>query len=51
MIDPYRFDWSLCRSFLTIVRNGSISAASRELGLSHPIVQRHLMKGVTTAGH
>jgi len=33
MIDPYRFDRSLCRSFLAIVRNDSISAASCELGL------------------
>lgn len=35
-------DWELCRTFLAIVRQGSLSAAARRLGLTHPTVRRHL---------
>lgn len=35
-------DWELCRTFLAIVREGSLSAAGRLLGLTHPTVRRHL---------
>lgn len=35
-------DWELCRTFLAIVREGSLSAAARLLGLTHPTVRRHL---------
>jgi DNA-binding transcriptional LysR family regulator len=35
-------DWSLCRSFLAVVREGSLSAAARSLGLTQPTVGRHI---------
>jgi DNA-binding transcriptional LysR family regulator len=35
-------DWDLCRSFLAILREGSLSAAGRLLGLAHPTLRRHL---------
>lgn len=35
-------DWSLCRSFLAILREGSLSAAARTLDVAHPTVRRHL---------
>lgn len=35
-------DWELCRSFLAILRQGSLSAAARVLALTHPTVRRHL---------
>lgn len=35
-------DWDLCRTFIAILRQGSLSAASRSLGLTHPTVRRHL---------
>lgn len=35
-------DWALCRSFLAILRGGSLSAAGRTLGLAHPTLRRHL---------
>lgn len=35
-------DWSLYRTFLEISRNGSLSAAAKTLGLTHPTVRRHL---------
>jgi DNA-binding transcriptional LysR family regulator len=35
-------DWDLCRSFLAILREGSLSAAGRSLGLAHPTLRRHL---------
>lgn len=36
------FDWTLCRTFLAVVRCASIATASRQLGLAHPTVRRHL---------
>lgn len=34
--------WDLYRSFLTVLQQGSLSAAARELGLSQPTVGRHV---------
>lgn len=35
-------DWNLVRTFLTVVDQGSLSAAARSLGLAHPTVARHI---------
>jgi DNA-binding transcriptional LysR family regulator len=35
-------DWSLCRSFLAVLRHGSLAKAARQLGLTHPTLKRHL---------
>lgn len=35
-------DWSLYRTFLAVVREGSLSAAARRLGLTQPTVARHV---------
>jgi DNA-binding transcriptional LysR family regulator len=35
-------DWSLYRSFLSVIRTGSLSAAAREGGLTQPTVGRHI---------
>lgn len=35
-------DWALCRTFLAILREGSLSGAARALGVAHPTVCRHL---------
>src|SRR5215475_11322297 len=35
-------DWDLYRSFLSVVRTGSLSAAARELGLTQPTLGRHI---------
>jgi DNA-binding transcriptional LysR family regulator len=35
-------DWSLYRSFLSVARTGSLSAAAREEGLTQPTVGRHI---------
>ena len=35
-------DWTLWRTFLAIVRAGSLAAAARALRVSHPTVRRHL---------
>jgi DNA-binding transcriptional LysR family regulator len=37
-----RLDWSLCRVFLAIAREGSLSGAARWLGVTHPTVRRDL---------
>jgi len=37
-----RLDWALCRAFLAILREGSLSAAARALGVAHPTIRRHL---------
>lgn len=34
--------WDFYRSFLTVLRQGSLSAAARELGLTQPTVGRHI---------
>jgi DNA-binding transcriptional LysR family regulator len=35
-------DWSLYRSFLSVLRSGSLSAAARDEGLTQPTVGRHI---------
>jgi DNA-binding transcriptional LysR family regulator len=35
-------DWSLYRSFLSVLRTGSLSGAAREEGLTQPTVGRHI---------
>lgn len=35
-------DWALYRSFLAILRSGSLSEAARALGVAHPTIRRHL---------
>jgi DNA-binding transcriptional LysR family regulator len=35
-------DWALWRSFLAILREGSLSGAARALGVAHPTARRHL---------
>jgi DNA-binding transcriptional LysR family regulator len=34
--------WDLCRSFLAVLRLGSLSAAGRSLGITQPTVGRHI---------
>lgn len=36
------FSWDTCRSFLAVLRTGSLSAAARELGLTQPTIGRHI---------
>jgi DNA-binding transcriptional LysR family regulator len=38
----FPLDWSLCRTFLAILRGGSLSEAARSLGVAHPTIRRHL---------
>src|SRR5215470_14359256 len=35
-------DWSLYRSFLAVLHEGSLSAAARALGLTQPTIARHI---------
>ncbi|GIX10745.1 LysR family transcriptional regulator [Elioraea sp.] len=35
-------DWALWRSFLAVLRSGSLSASARSLGLAHPTLRRHI---------
>lgn len=37
-----KLNWELCRSFLEVLRTGSLSAAARMLGLTQPTVARHV---------
>lgn len=37
-----KLDWTLTRSFLAVAETGSLSAAARDLGLSQPILGRHI---------
>jgi DNA-binding transcriptional LysR family regulator len=34
--------WDLCRSLLAVIRQGSLSAAARDLGLTQPTLGRHI---------
>ncbi|WP_281017417.1 MULTISPECIES: LysR family transcriptional regulator [unclassified Minwuia] len=36
------FTWDTCRSFLAVLRTGSLSAAARQLGLTQPTIGRHV---------
>lgn len=42
MSHPDTIDWSLYRSFLAVLRHGSLSAAARQLGVAQPTVGRHI---------
>ena len=35
-------DWELCRSFLAVLRAGSLAGAARRLGVAHPTIRRHV---------
>ncbi len=35
-------DWSLYRSFLAVLQEGSLSGAARALGLTQPTMARHI---------
>ena len=35
-------DWQLCRSFLAVLEEGSLSGAARKLGLTQPTLGRHI---------
>jgi DNA-binding transcriptional LysR family regulator len=37
-----RFDWTLVRSFLAVLEQGSLSAAARRLGSNQPTIGRHV---------
>ncbi len=39
---PRQPDWGLYRSFLAVLRTGSLSGAARELGLTQPTLGRHV---------
>lgn len=43
-------DWDLCRSFLAVIREGSLSGAARSLGLTQPTVGRHIESLETRLG-
>lgn len=43
-------DWQLYRSFLAVLREGSLSAAARALGLAQPTLGRHIDTLETTLG-
>lgn len=43
-------DWNLVRTFLAICKEGSLSGASRKLGLSQPTIARHLATLETSLG-
>jgi DNA-binding transcriptional LysR family regulator len=45
-----RLDWALCRSFLAILREGSLSGAARRMSVAHPTVRRHLDELEATLG-
>jgi len=43
-------DWNLVRTFLAIAEEGSLSGASRKLGLAQPTIARHLAALETSLG-
>src|SRR5215831_17144703 len=49
-MDKKEDDWSLYRSFLAVVRTGSLSAAARALGITQPTVGRHIAALEQTLG-
>lgn len=42
MYRPFDLDWTLVRSFLAVLENGSLMGAARTLGISQPTVGRHI---------
>jgi DNA-binding transcriptional LysR family regulator len=49
-MNPSNLDWALWRSFLAILREGSLSGASRALEVAHPTIRRHLDELEATLG-
>ncbi|MBB3213068.1 DNA-binding transcriptional LysR family regulator [Herbaspirillum sp. Sphag1AN] len=49
-MNPNTLDWALWRSFLVILREGSLAGAARALELTHPTVRRHLDELETQLG-
>ena len=45
-----QFDWTLVRSLLSVLDEGSLQAAGRKLGLSQPTVSRHMSDLETQLG-
>ncbi|MBO0753828.1 MAG: LysR family transcriptional regulator [Bradyrhizobiaceae bacterium] len=41
-MNPREPDWSLYRSFLAVLEEGSLSGAARRLGLTQPTIARHI---------
>ena len=41
-MDKTQIDWALYRSFLAALREGSLSAAARSLGMTQPSIGRHI---------
>ena len=41
-MDKTQIDWALYRSFLAVLREGSLSAAARSLGMTQPSIGRHI---------
>ena len=41
-VPGFELDWNLVRTFVSVVKSGSLAGASRELGLAHPTVARHV---------
>lgn len=42
IVEPIPLSWDHCRSFLSVWRTGSLSAAARASGLTQPTVARHI---------
>ncbi len=42
MLPQEPIDWSLYRSFLAVMRHGSLSGAARQLGMTQPSIGRHM---------
>ena len=38
----YDIGWDLCRSYLSVLKEGSLSGAARALGIAQPTVGRHI---------
>jgi DNA-binding transcriptional LysR family regulator len=47
---PTEPDWQLYRSFLAVMREGSLSAAARSLGMTQPSLGRHIRELEETLG-
>lgn len=49
-MDVDELDWGLCRSFLAVASEGSLSAAARMLGMTQPSLGRHVRELEATLG-
>ncbi|MGI9328282.1 MAG: LysR family transcriptional regulator [Pseudomonadales bacterium] len=43
-VPAFELDWNLVRTFVAVADGGSLAAASRQLGLAHPTVARHIQQ-------